>query len=197
MGKVRIVIQSWKHYWGELKNKRNEEGLTLIELMVVVVILGIIAAVAIPSISNAINSAKVNTTISDLATYQQALQRYYLDHGNYPASFSTLDLKSDASGTTGTGSTDIYGPYLNFTSTQALNDAFGHPIYYATVPVSGTDYGYYLLSGGTNSLSSPTSITSGDIYASNGQQAGVLSQTPITATGTVSIIGSPTFSPAQ
>ena len=207
MGKVRIVVQSWKHYWGELKHKRNEEGLTLIELMVVVVILGIIAAVAIPSISNAINSAKVNTTISDLSTYQQALQRYYLDHGSYPASFSTLDLKSDASGATGTGSTYIYGPYLNFTSNQAVNDAFGHPIYYDAVQVSGTDYGgYYLLSGGTTSDTagspSPTisKINASDIYASNGQEVNVLSQTPIVAGSSSNIAipsGTGTFSIAQ
>ena len=167
MGKVRIVIQSWKHYWGELKYKRNEEGLTLIELMVVVVILGIISAVAIPAISSAINSAKVSTTESDLATLQQALQRYYIDNNQYPTTLSSLTAAS------------VGGPYMDVTFPE--KDAWSNPIYYAQV--SGT--GYYLISGGSTSdtKSAPSGIKINDIYAAGG--TGVTPQTPTAATGTV------------
>lgn len=158
MGKVRIVVQSWKHYWGELKHKRNEEGLTLIELMVVVVILGIISAVAIPAISSAINSAKVSTTESDLATLQQALQRYEIDHNNYPTTLAQLAEQTNAQGgTTGTS----FGPYLDVTFPE--KDAWSNPIYYAPNSTSKPT-GYYLVSSGNQAAlqtTVPASIVTG------------------------------------
>lgn len=183
MNKVRTVVQSWKHYWGELKHKRNEEGLTLIELMVVVVILGIISAVAIPSISSAINSAKVSTTESDLATLQQSLQRYYIDHNNYPATLGLIADQTNSSGVISTG-TGSFGPYVDIAFPE--NDAWSHSISYVPVnfnSVTGT--GYILLSVGNSSATVPTTgstfswtANAGEIVAAGGQ--GVTPETPTT-----------------
>ncbi len=182
MNKVRIVVQSWKHYWGELKHKRNEEGLTLIELMVVVVILGIISAVAIPSISSAINSAKVSTTESDLATLQQALQRYYISNNQYPSNLTQL-----TSAGTGTG-----GPYVDITFPE--NDAWGHPVFYSPVTQNSQLEGYYLVSAGTSSTfptSGTTSFTiaTSSLFAAGGQATGVVDETPVLAS---TVTGYPT-----
>ncbi len=148
MNKIRTIVHNWKAYWGELKNKRNEEGLTLIELMVVVVILGIIAAIAIPAISSAINSAKVSSTESDLATIQEALQRYYIDHNNYPSGLTNLSELTSANGQPSTG-TGAFGPYLDVHFPE--KDSFGNNIGYQQVN-SGT--GYYLVSSDGHSWSS-------------------------------------------
>ena len=183
MNKIRIIVHNWKAYWGELKNKRNEEGLTLIELMVVVVILGIIAAIAIPAISSAINSAKQNTTISDLSTIQQALERYYLDNNQYPSNLQSLINSSSGTAYLSVGTAPASG-----SGTEA--DAWGYAIGYAPVDStsSSTDYqGYMLVSGdGTNLFSASSSApvwstnASKVIFAAGGTYSGTsIGQTPV------------------
>lgn len=59
--------------------KRNQKGLTLIELLAVLVIVGIIAAIAIPAIGNTINNSKIK---ADAATDQiiiESVLRYVVD----------------------------------------------------------------------------------------------------------------------
>ncbi len=175
MNKIRIMVSSWKQYWGEMKSKRNEEGLTLIELMVVVVILGIIAAIAIPSISSAINSAKVSTTESDLSTLQEALQRYYISNNSYPSQLT--DLISSSNG----------GPYVDITFPE--NDAWGHAINYATVTGTNLD-GYILLSQGPNSTLTDTSpLSANEIYAAGGNVFSTSSSNNISATTPMPVSG--------
>ncbi|MCL4424972.1 MAG: prepilin-type N-terminal cleavage/methylation domain-containing protein [Firmicutes bacterium] len=69
---------------------REERGFTLIELLVVVSILGILATLAIPRITVALDDAKDKKGKSDLAIINNALERYYFDNGKYPAKFGDL-----------------------------------------------------------------------------------------------------------
>ena len=179
MNKIRTIVHNWKAYWGELKNKRNEEGLTLIELMVVVVILGIIAAIAIPAISSAINSAKQNTTISDLSTIQQALERYYLNNNQYPSTLQSL-INSSSSGT-------AYLATSNSSASGTELDGWGNAIGYGLVGTNNNQ-GYYLISGDGQSLknlqisaSGTISIPSNFIYAAGGISGTTtnIGQTPV------------------
>ena len=61
---------------------RNRKGFSLIELVIVVVILGIIAAVAIPRLSSSSQSAAESALRADLATLRNAIDWYYGEHGN-------------------------------------------------------------------------------------------------------------------
>ena len=61
------------------------KGFTLIEVMIVVVILGILAAVVIPRILDRPDQAKVTAAKADIATIMQALKLYRLDNGAYPS----------------------------------------------------------------------------------------------------------------
>lgn len=66
------------------KMLKNDKGFTLIELMVVVVILGILAAVAIPKFTGQSDKAKENRAKADLRTITNALELYYFDNDEYP-----------------------------------------------------------------------------------------------------------------
>ena len=87
---------------------------TLVELLIVVIILGILAAVVIPQFSDASTDARVSSLQTNLATMRGQIELYRLQHnGNYPplASFPTvMTSKTNADHTT-TG-TPTLGPYM-------------------------------------------------------------------------------------
>jgi general secretion pathway protein G len=63
---------------------RKVSGFTLIEVMVVVVILGILAAVIVPKIMSRPEQARIVKAKQDIGAIQSALDLYKLDNGNYP-----------------------------------------------------------------------------------------------------------------
>jgi general secretion pathway protein G len=63
---------------------RQKAGFTLIEVMVVVVILGILAAIIIPKIMSRPEQARVVKVKQDILAIQSALDLYKLDNGFYP-----------------------------------------------------------------------------------------------------------------
>ena len=60
--------------------KNNKKGFTLIELMIVVAIIGILAAIAIPKFADLINKSKEGATKGALSSVRSALQVYYGDN---------------------------------------------------------------------------------------------------------------------
>jgi general secretion pathway protein G len=65
--------------------KRNNKGFTLIELLIVVAIIGIIVAIAIPNLLNAIQRAKQKRTMGDERSAGTAAEAYAVDFNFYPA----------------------------------------------------------------------------------------------------------------
>jgi general secretion pathway protein G len=72
------------HHRGHLGSWRN--GFTLIEVMVVVVILAILAALIVPKIMSRPDEARAVAAKQDIATIVQALRLYRLDNTRYPTS---------------------------------------------------------------------------------------------------------------
>ncbi len=71
--------------------KRTHEGFTLIELMIVVVIIGILAAIAIPNFISMQNRAKEGSTKTNMHTFQLAAEDYCVQHdGVYAAGADTV-----------------------------------------------------------------------------------------------------------
>lgn len=69
----------------ELKKEREQAGFTLIELMVVIVILGLLAAIIAPKIIGRTDEARVTEAKVQMQNFETALKLYKLDSGIYPA----------------------------------------------------------------------------------------------------------------
>ena len=65
---------------------RKQRGFTMIEIMVVVVILGVLAALVVPQIMSRPDQAKVTAAQADINAVAMALDIYKLDNHNYPSS---------------------------------------------------------------------------------------------------------------
>jgi general secretion pathway protein G len=74
-----------------LSSFRRSRGFTLIEVMVVVVILGILAAVVVPKIMSRPEQARIVKVKQDLLAIQSALDLYKLDNGAYPSTEQSLE----------------------------------------------------------------------------------------------------------
>ena len=75
------------------KIKKGNKGFTLLELLVVVLIIGILAAIAIPQYKMAVGKAKFATLKNDVQTIKNALERYYLVQDQYTKNISYLDVE--------------------------------------------------------------------------------------------------------
>lgn len=72
-------------------NNRSRHGFTLIEIMVVVVILGILAAVIVPRLLGRPDEAKVTKAKVDMKSIEEALGLFKLDNGFYPSTEQGLE----------------------------------------------------------------------------------------------------------
>ncbi|MBB5020894.1 type II secretion system major pseudopilin GspG [Desulfurispira natronophila] len=77
------------------KNKRTklsrQRGFSLIEIMVVVVILGVLAALVVPNILQRPDEARVTAAKADIRSISNALEMYRLDNYNYPSTDQGLE----------------------------------------------------------------------------------------------------------
>ncbi len=73
------------------KMMTNQKGFTLVELMVVIAILGILAAIAIPKLTSATDSAKLAKVQADLRTIGGAVAMYQAKNGKLPDTLSVLE----------------------------------------------------------------------------------------------------------
>jgi general secretion pathway protein G len=71
--------------------RRSQSGFTLIEIMVVVVILGILAALVVPQVMNRPDQAKVTVAKGDIKAIGAALDMYKLDNFAYPSTQQGLE----------------------------------------------------------------------------------------------------------
>jgi prepilin-type N-terminal cleavage/methylation domain-containing protein len=99
---------------------QNRKGFTLIELLIVVVIIGILAAIAIPKFANTKEKAVVASMKSDLRNLVTSQEAFFSDNQDYAGSYATTQTNG-----TGGGGVVAFGPSANNTITINYTDAAG------------------------------------------------------------------------
>ncbi|MGI6518080.1 MAG: type IV pilin protein [Bacillota bacterium] len=74
--------------------KRDQRGFTLMELMIVIVIIGVLAAIGIPAYNNYVNKAKAAACQSNRRSIATAMGLYYAEKGEYPSAITDEKLGS-------------------------------------------------------------------------------------------------------
>lgn len=105
--------------------KRNTSAFTLVEIMVVVIILGILAATIIPQFMGTTQDAKISAAKSQVAELESAVERYYVQMDRYPTADEGLKVLVDAP--SNDDDKKWRGPYIK----QLRDDPWGHPYQYA------------------------------------------------------------------
>jgi general secretion pathway protein G len=88
--KVRPADNGRVHVGRLRKNAERESGFTLVELMVVMLIIGVLAAIAIPSFISSIKNAKEAVLKEDLHVMRNAIDSYTMDKAKAPQSLDDL-----------------------------------------------------------------------------------------------------------
>ena len=99
-------------------------GFTLVEILIVVIILGILAAIVIPQFTNASQDARESSLLSQLQTLRSQIELYKLQHmdklPDLVTNWNPLTTKTDSSGAA-SAAPDAFGPYMQSAPTNPIN----------------------------------------------------------------------------
>lgn len=118
----------------------QKSGFTLVEILIVVIILGILAAIVIPQFTSASTEARENSLRSQLQSLRSQIELYKLQHGD-----QVPDLITSWAPLTGTSTFGgkTYGPYLQTTPANPLNNSQT----VAAAPAAGVGFVYNATTG--------------------------------------------------
>ena len=122
------------------KSMRWSLGFTMMALLIVLVIIGLLAALVGPALFQRINPAKQSAARSQIENFMTALDTYFVDNGHFPTTqqgFLALRVKPE-------GDEKWAGPYLK---KDVPNDPWGNPYQYRA---PGHNGGYDILSLGAD-----------------------------------------------
>jgi general secretion pathway protein G len=112
-------------------SRTAQRGFTLIELMVVLVIIGVLAALIVPNVIERADDARVTAARTDINNLMQALKLYRLDNQRYPTAEQGLQSLLTRP-TTGPAAPN-WKPYVE----KLPNDPWGHPYQYMNPGIKG------------------------------------------------------------
>src|SRR5208337_4514324 len=108
--------------------RNKQDGFTLIEIMVVIMILGLLATIVVQSLRGAVDKAKRTKAQADLAEVKTALDRYYLDNGRYPSTDQGLVTLAAPPPTSSLVYYEDDGAYIE----RLPKDPWGNPYFYSS-----------------------------------------------------------------
>ena len=100
-----------------------KKAFTLIELLIVVAIIAILAAIAVPNFLEAQTRAKVSRAKADMRTVATGLESYYIDNNKYPTDRPVRPLQGNFGGTETIGD-ELTSPIAYLSSLAITNDVF-------------------------------------------------------------------------
>ncbi len=127
-----LFMQNLNHTLS-LTRRPLQKGLTLIEIMVVVVIMGILATLVVPKLMGRPDEARKVAAKQDIASIMQALNLYHLDNGRYPTTEQGLDALVKAPTTEPVPSNYKEGGYLS----KLPKDPWGNKYQYLSPGLKG------------------------------------------------------------
>jgi general secretion pathway protein G len=129
-------LKTGKHKKRKGSKMRKNKGFTLVEILIVVVILGILAAIVIPQFTDASTQSKVSSCRTTLQSLRSQIELYKIQHndvtpGNVAGALDTavweaqMTTYSDAQGNTNATKTAVfcYGPYIQQVPFNPWNDS--------------------------------------------------------------------------
>jgi general secretion pathway protein G len=126
---------------------KAKRGFTLVEILIVVVILGILAAIVIPQFTEASTEAKTSSLCTDLQTMRSQVELYKIQHndelpGDGTASFvEALTGKTDIAGAV--NAAGPYGPYIQKIPTNQFNNLATVDVEAGTTNLGGGNTGWH------------------------------------------------------
>jgi general secretion pathway protein G len=104
--------------------RTRKSGFTLVEILIVVIILGILAAIVIPQFTNASQDARESALLSQLQTLRSQIELYKLQHmdvlPDLVTNWNPMTTKTDISGAASVNPND-FGPYMQSAPTNPIN----------------------------------------------------------------------------
>jgi general secretion pathway protein G len=168
------------------QHTRRPRGFTLVEILIVVIILGILAAIVIPQFTNASQTARQSSLTSQLQTIRSQVELYKVQHldalptdlaagGSGTTPWTLMTEQTNASG--GTTAPANFGPYLQSAPLNSLNNL-------STVATTTSDYG-----SGSGNPASPSvcgwviNPTTGKIWATTASGGYIFNEADPSASG--------------
>ncbi len=102
------------------RHRKSRRGFTLVEILIVVVILGILAAIVIPQFTNASQNARESSLQSTLQTLRSQIQLYKLQHGDVLPDLVT-DWNPLTASTSYGNPSQTFGPYMQAIPVNTMN----------------------------------------------------------------------------
>ncbi len=118
--------------------QRSEAGFTLIELMAVIVIIGILAALVVPRFLGGVEEAKITGAQAQIRNFEGGLKMFKLKHGFYPSTEQGLEALISAPASGRVPENYPRGGYLEGGSIP--DDPWGTPYIYESPGSHGYDY---------------------------------------------------------